>query len=60
MPTDKEIIERLERIEQMLKDMAFANSPASLSAEEKSRIVIAAIPKGKAAVKEAFRIINGM
>ena len=30
MPTDQEIIERLDRIEQMLKDMAFANSPASL------------------------------
>ncbi len=59
MQTDPEIIARLDRIEAMLKQLALANSPASLSVDEKVVIMAKAMKKGKAAMKEAAKQING-
>lgn len=56
--TDPEILKRLDNIESMLKRLLYNSSPASLAVEEKARLVADAIPKGKAALKEAIRRIN--
>jgi|GEM_PF-5945124 len=65
---EQEIIARLDRIDEtnsrieaMLKAIAYANSPASLSVDEKVAVMVAALRTGdKKAVKEAARQMNGM
>lgn len=49
----------LAEIKGMLRQILLANSPASLTVEEKARIITAAMRKGKQALKEATRLING-
>lgn len=50
---------RLDRIEAMLRQMCFEASPASLSIQEKAQVLLKAKGQGKAALKEAFKRING-
>ena len=60
MKEDQDIISRLDRIESMLKQIALATSPASLSVDEKVRVLSSAMKRGKKALKEAERQINGL
>jgi hypothetical protein len=60
MTTDHEVIRRLDNIEAMLKKLIHDSSPSSLSIDEKARILFTAMQKGRKALKEAERQINGM
>jgi hypothetical protein len=66
MTTSAAILDRLDRIEAsmqqtqaLLRQIMHDNSPASLSVDEKARILAAAMRKGKKALKAAERQING-